>query len=104
MNQKNQRDREYDFEERAAIRELDAGFGRERAEQLAAADIQARRFYKDKVGRTQLRQSVGLAELRRQRDAVGREMRMADNQKDKDELFRQWMELTSRIIDLRKEL
>ena len=93
----------YDFEERAAIREFDAGFGRERAEQLAAADIQEREFYQDKVGRTQLRQSADVAELRRQRDAIGRQMRMADNQKDKDELFRQWMELTSRIIDLRKE-
>ena len=78
------------FDERAAIREFDGGFPRTQAEQLAKQDLENRLPEIDQV----------VAE----RDEVGRKYRAEQDEEQKEKLFRRWMDLNMKILDLKKEL
>jgi len=91
----------YEFEERAAIREFDGGYPREKAEQLAAADLQERQTQRQEQQRHDGRSR--LQQLRDQRDQIGRQMRDTGESSQKNELFAEWQRLCTEIIELKKK-
>ena len=103
----------YEYQERAAIRELDGGFDKLEANQLAILDIKERLIMENE-GQPQQQQesppavlhraSDEIELLRQQRNEIGRQMRALSDGAKKDELLKQWFELNVQILDLRKEL
>jgi len=108
-----------DFEERAAIREFDDDQPRGTAEFFAHKEIDAKKAQEEclkrkleyekkqneqkKLQRTSSQsKNQQRLELQNQRDEVGEKMRAEKEPKRKDELFAEWMRLTTQIIELRK--
>lgn len=94
-------DQDYAFEERAVVREFDAFYPRERAEQLAAADMIERKGQQKIYEQYQARNSI--KSLREKRDLIGKQMRAETDPELKDKLFGEWQDLFQQIIKLRKE-
>lgn len=90
---------DYEYEERAAIREFDSGLSREKAEALAAAEVRERSAPQRKLDPRQQ-----LAELIADRDRIGKLMRAEENSEQKNELMKKWLNLAHEIIELKKEI
>jgi len=113
--------KDYEFEERAAIREYDGDLPEGTANFFARQELDARKA-QDGI-RKRKRDAAGakenkiteaadgpaktakeqIATLQEKRDRVGKEMRALKKSPCKDELFGEWMELCGQIIELRKE-
>lgn len=83
----------YEFEERAAIRQYDAGTEKPDAEQLALDDIKHRGNDKKTL----------IKRLQRRASELTKLIEKERNMQRSDELMKEWMRLRLRIIELRKE-
>ena len=119
-------DEDYEFEERAAIREYDGGDPRGRAEFFAREEIAARKA-QDGIAARRAKGLLGnkgcngilptcrepgqgsgsnkqkIESLRVHRGIIGKQMRLLKDGAQKDELWRQWMAISEEIIELRKD-
>lgn len=98
---KQQTDNKYEVDERSAIREFDASCPRERAEQLAEADMLERKGQQKIYKRHRARSSI--KSLQEKWHSTGAQMRAETDPVRKDELFSEWMNLATRINELRRE-
>ena len=110
----------YELEERAAIREFDAGMPRAEAEfragqeiaiRKAQENIQERRDQYHRQLDEKLKQQIPeipegnlskIKALREKLEQIGNTMRAETDSARKDELFGQWKEIVNQIIELRK--
>jgi hypothetical protein len=113
-----QADDEYEYQERAAIRQLDAGYGEIEADQLALIDLKERadrqrqeQERKDAEERkkqlaSEQREAAGSRDeiglLRSKASKVRLQMERTSEPAEKQRLFRQWNNLQSEIIAIRK--
>jgi len=94
----------YELEERAAIREFDAGQSRTEAEFYARLEIEARDARQESNQLQPIPQKAcsRIKALRKRREAISKQMGAAKDEKRKTKLFVKWMELTNQILELRK--
>jgi len=113
-------DEDYEFEERAAIREFEADQPRNKAEFFARQEIQIRTVQQNTLSRKQQDrkrqqnepkkiqqpkqkqplEGQGLRELRDRRDEVSKKMTAEKDPKRKNELFTEWKELLQKIFKI----
>jgi hypothetical protein len=91
----------YEVDERAAIREFDASCPREKAEQLAAADVLERKGQQEIYERLQAQSSI--ESLQEKWHSTGERMRAETDPARKEKLFDEWMDLAAQINELRRE-
>jgi len=110
-------DEDYEFEERAAIREFEAGQPRDVAELLARDDIEARTAQQNCLNHRQqyrkeqqqneprkeqqpVPKKQELQSLRNRRDEVSKKMTAEKDPKRKNELFAEWKGLIQKIFEI----
>ncbi len=102
---------DYEYEERAAIRQLEAGFDEFEANQLALLDIKERRERREQKQKPvkqkrpvelPVDKKKAIDALREQARELRKKMKTAGDEQ-KELLFGEWMELQNKIIELRKQ-
>lgn len=91
----------YEYEERAAIREFDGGHDRRTAECLADQDMRARQAERDRV--EALGTGSYIEELEAERKCVKETWLAATDEKTNQRLKRRWQELSMKIVRLKKD-
>ena len=92
---------QYEADERAAIREVDASCPAEKAGQLAAADMLDRKGRQEIHERLQAQGSI--KSLQDKWHSIGVQMRAENEPGRKDKLFSEWMVLAAQINELKRE-
>ena len=113
--------KDYEFEERAAIREYDGNLPRGTAEFFARQEIEVRKAQdniRERKGNAGPKESKiakaiddwpsktakkQIMALQEERNQIGKKMRAEKDPARHRELFNQWMELCGQIIEARKE-
>jgi len=90
---------DYEFKERAAIREFDGGYDRVNAERLAEDDMRARQAEQGRLA--VLTAGSYREELEAERDQVREQWFATKDPEEHQRLKQRWQELCMKIIDLR---
>lgn len=88
---------DYEYQERAAIREYDGGYPQGQAEFFAQQDIASR-----SAGQEAKVQKPLLEQLLERRDRVNKAMKAESDPEQVTELMTKWKELCSQILELKK--